>query len=300
MRRVTLMKVFTVVAMTFSLNACLNVDQGVSYTEQLAKDVAAIDQYLSDHSVTALKHASGLRIKISSMGTGLPATINSNIKVKYVGKFISNGVTFDENTTTGIIGYPYNFIQGWQIALTRLPPGTTATLYVPSGLAYGSSGSGSIPKNSNLMFDIEIVSVSYTTAQQTQLNNDKQAIATYLTNNEITTAITDPSGISYEIIQEGAGAAPTLFNKVKLSLKGTLLNNGNEFFANQTVEPSSQFDSYVADYPNGLKAAFMLFPAGTKFKVYVPSTLAYGSNGATGVPANTNVVFEGEILEISL
>lgn len=286
-----------IVLMLF-LSSCLDVDQGISQQAQLEKDIAAIDNYLAVNFIPAVKHASGVRFVIQEMGTGLTATMSSNVKVKYTGRLLSTGTIFDQSAD-GILGTPAGFIDGWKIALTRLPQGTKATIYVPSVWAYGSGGSATIPKNSNLVFDIEILSVAYNAQQQTQLTNDIAAIDTYLAENEIE-AIEDPSGIRYQILQEGDGDTPNLFSKVKIKLKGSLLSSSTVFLQETTVSPSDSFDSYVTDYTYGLKLGLLLFPVGTKAKVFVPSTIAYGSTGATGVPANANVVFEVEVLEIDL
>jgi FKBP-type peptidyl-prolyl cis-trans isomerase len=298
MKRInSVLSLAAILLMSF-LNSCLDVDQGISQQAQLEKDIAAIDNYLAVNFIPAVKHTSGVRFVIQEMGTGLTATMSSNVKVKYVGRLLSTGTIFDQKDD-GILGTPSGFIDGWKIALTRLPQGTKATIYVPSVWAYGSGGSATIPKNSNLVFDIEILSVAYNAQQQTQLNNDITAIDTYLAENEIE-AIEDPSGIRYQILQEGNGDTPELFSKVKIKLKGTLLSSNTVFLQETTVSPSDSFDSYVTDYTYGLKLGLLLFPVGTKAKVFVPSTIAYGSAGATGVPANANVVFEVEVLEIDL
>jgi FKBP-type peptidyl-prolyl cis-trans isomerase FkpA len=85
------------------------------------------------------------------------------VTVKYTGKFLNEGVApansdiFDQATT------PVTFdlaalIAGWQIGFQLLPKGSKATLYIPSGLAYGKGGN-SIPGNANLFFEVELIDV---------------------------------------------------------------------------------------------------------------------------------------------
>ena len=81
------------------------------------------------------------------------------VKVDYVGNLLTdpNGPPFDQNQ--GIEFILSQLIVGWQIMLTQYGEGTTLTLYIPSGYAYGFAGRpGSIPSNANLIFDITLVS----------------------------------------------------------------------------------------------------------------------------------------------
>lgn len=287
-----------IVLMSF-LSSCLDTDQGPTVQERLYRDIAEIDAYLDLNEITAIKHASGLRLVIHEMGTGLPALSGSNVKVIFEGYLMHNGVLFDDDED-GIVGTPASFIDGWEIALTRLPQGTRATLYIPSVWGYGTAGSGPVPPNANLIFDIEIVSVAYNTQQQNQLNADRVKIMDHLDDHPEIDAVEDASGIWYDVTQEGEGTVPALFSRVKLKVIGKLLDSGTIVISEQIVEPTEFFDSYVADYPNGMKAALLQLGAGTKVNLYVPSTLAYGSSGSSLIPPNSNMIFEVEILEAGI
>jgi FKBP-type peptidyl-prolyl cis-trans isomerase len=128
--------------------------------QQLAKDVNIIDNYLSTNGISAQTDPSGLRYTIQTLGTGAKPTSANCIKAKYTGKLLSGGTVFDSNT----LGYKsplIRLIKGWQVGLALLPKGTKATLYIPSGMAYGPTGSGArIPENANLIFEIELVDVT--------------------------------------------------------------------------------------------------------------------------------------------
>jgi FKBP-type peptidyl-prolyl cis-trans isomerase len=127
---------------------------------QLAKDVAIIDKYLSEHNISAQTDASGLRYTIQTLGTGPRPTLNHCIKAKYTGKLLLQGTTFDQNTT-GFKSPLKSLIEGWKKGLALFPKGTKATLYIPSGLGYGPMSSGSkIPANANLIFEVELVDVT--------------------------------------------------------------------------------------------------------------------------------------------
>jgi FKBP-type peptidyl-prolyl cis-trans isomerase len=125
---------------------------------QLKADKAAIDQYLANESIVAIKDSSGLRYVINTAGSGENPTINSTVNVTYKGTFLGQFTPFAQSTSNLVIS---TLIEGWQIGLPYDKVGGTITLYLPSGLAYGPSGSGDgvIPPNANLVYTITLNAV---------------------------------------------------------------------------------------------------------------------------------------------
>lgn len=279
----------------FVATSCLDTNIDVSAIEQLNKDIASIDNYLTSNSINAIKDASGIRIVIHHMGTdGLPPNSENNLKVNYTGKLLSNGSVFDSGTVTNKLS---SYIVGWQIGLAMLPAGSEATLYIPSGYAYGPAGTSSIPSNANLVFEVEVESVSLTPQQQTRLNNDIAAIDSYLATNQIE-AVEHESGVRYVITEQGSGTVlPELYDQVKINFKGKLLSDGTVFI-DQLVEPRADFSSRVINFPHGALIGLQLMKEGDKATFYVPSTLAYGTRSYTNLPANSIVIFEVHLMEI--
>lgn len=280
--------------LVFLLGSCLKTDEGISPLEQLNQDVATIDNHLTQNGITALKDATGIRVEIIELGdAGLPPNRDNNIKVNYTGKLLSNGSTFDSGTVTGRLT---NYISGWQIGLALLPAGSVAKLYIPSGYAYGVNGAGSIPPNAILVFDVELESVTPTQAQIDRLASDIQSIDTYLADNEIV-AIEHESGLRYTLTEGSGTFSPTLYDQVRIVFTGKLLSDGSVFFS-QTVQPTTEFSSRVVNFPHGIMIGLQLMKEGDKMTIYTPSTLAYGTRSITGVPANSNVIFEIELISI--
>lgn len=121
-------------------------------------DDEAIRAYLSTNSIDATKHESGLYYLITEDGSGNHPTINSKVTLKYRGYFTDDSV-FDESWNSPITFSLSNLIKGWQIGIPLFKPGGKGTLFIPSNLAYGSSGSGSVPGNTVIIFDIELIEV---------------------------------------------------------------------------------------------------------------------------------------------
>ena len=159
-------KIFFVFSLLVLVAGCKDEEVQLSEADQLQKDVETIDQWLTKHGITALTDPSGLRYVITTMGTGAKPKLTNKVLVKYAGKILvlkegitpANSIVFDQSTA-GIAYILAEFVQGWQIGFQLLPKGTKATLYIPSGLAYGKYGYGSIPPNSNMFFDVELIDV---------------------------------------------------------------------------------------------------------------------------------------------
>lgn len=108
--------------------------------------------------------------------------------------------------------------------------------------------------------------------------------------------VTLPSGLQYEIINKGNGEKPKLTDKVTTHYHGTLING--------TVFDSSVKRGQPASFPvngviKGWTKALQLMPVGSKWKLFVPSELAYGEQGAgQAIGPHTTLVFEIELLAI--
>ncbi|WOE30799.1 MULTISPECIES: FKBP-type peptidyl-prolyl cis-trans isomerase [unclassified Acinetobacter] len=105
--------------------------------------------------------ASGLQYKITKEGTGKSPTPTSMVKVHYTGKLV-DGKVFDSSVSRGEpIDFPLNqVIPGWTEGLQLMKEGGKATFYIPANLAYGPQGvPGTIPPNSTLIFDVELLQV---------------------------------------------------------------------------------------------------------------------------------------------
>ncbi|HEV8270856.1 MAG TPA: FKBP-type peptidyl-prolyl cis-trans isomerase [Chitinophagaceae bacterium] len=122
-----------------------------------ASEVTQLEAYLASATITATKHCSGMYYTINAAGSGATPTICSTVSVKYKGQ-LTNGTIFDQSAT------PVNFnlgglIEAWKKGIPMIKPGGKVTLYCPPSLAYGSQAVGTIPANSILVFEVELVGV---------------------------------------------------------------------------------------------------------------------------------------------
>lgn len=117
-----------------------------------------ITSYVTSKNLTVTeKTASGLRYIVTKANpTGAALKVGQNINVNYAGTLLS-GKSFDSGNFSFVLGGG-RVIAGFDEGIAKMKVGEKATLIFPSTLGYGSSGSGPIPANSPLVFDIEVVS----------------------------------------------------------------------------------------------------------------------------------------------
>ena len=108
---------------------------------------------------------------------------------------------------------------------------------------------------------------------------------------------TTESGLQYMVIKEGKGAVPTNKNTVKVHYKGTLID-GTEFDSSYSRNEPSTFP--VTGVIKGWTEALTMMPVGSKWELYIPYELAYGSRENNGkIKPFSTLVFEVELLDIT-
>ena len=113
--------------------------------------------YISSHNLKGQFTDSGLYYVIQDSGTAKHPTLSSSLNVDYKGYFLDDKV-FDSGN--GVTFKLSGVIAGWQEGLQLIGEGGKIKLLVPSALAYGESGYGSIPPNAVLGFDVTLNSFS--------------------------------------------------------------------------------------------------------------------------------------------
>lgn len=125
---------------------------------------------------------------------------------------------------------------------------------------------------------------------------NKEAGVKFLTENKKKAGVkTTPSGLQYEVITEGKGAVPADTCKVKVNYKGTLID-GTEFDSSYTRNEPATFRANQVI--KGWTEALTMMPVGSKWKLYIPQELAYGSREQGQIKPFSTLVFEVELLSI--
>lgn len=138
--------------------------------------------------------------------------------------------------------------------------------------------------------------------QQEQVKNQfKDYIAqnkTYLdANAKKDSVITLPSGLQYVVLREGTGNKPTANDKIRVHYTGTLID-GTIFDSSYQRNEPAEFS--VGQVIPGWVEALQLMPVGSKWKIFIPENLAYGSQSPQGsnIKPYSTLIFEVDLLEI--
>ena len=104
-----------------------------------------------------------------------------------------------------------------------------------------------------------------------------------------------PSGLQYEVLTAGEGNKPSAEDQVRTHYHGTLIDG--------TVFDSSYQRGQPAEFPvggviAGWTEALQLMGVGSKWRLYVPSELAYGAQGVGSIPPHSVLVFDVELLAV--
>ena len=130
--------------------------------------------------------------------------------------------------------------------------------------------------------------------QQKENDNQKAGEEFLAENGKRENIVTLPSGLQYEIIKQGDGPKPSANNTVTCHYHGTTIKG--------EVFDSSVKRGQPASFPlnaviKGWTEALQLMPTGSKWKLFIPSQLAYGSRGVSReIGPNSTLIFEVELI----
>jgi len=103
-----------------------------------------------------------------------------------------------------------------------------------------------------------------------------------------------PDGLQYMVLTQGTGAQPTPSDTVTVNYRGTLID-GTEFDSSYKRGQPASFP--VGGVIKGWTEALQKMTVGSKWKLFIPSELAYGENGQRTIPPNSTLIFEVELLD---
>lgn len=107
--------------------------------------------------------------------------------------------------------------------------------------------------------------------------------------------ITLPSGLQYEVLATGEGRKPKTTDKVQCHYHGTLID-GMVF--DSSVQRGTPAVFGVNQVIPGWVEALQLMNEGSRWKLYIPSKLGYGAQGAGPIPPHATLIFEVELIKV--
>ncbi|MBE6275335.1 MAG: FKBP-type peptidyl-prolyl cis-trans isomerase [Bacteroides sp.] len=228
-------------------------------TTYMADFIAGVQEGVNMNSPKDIAHSAGIQI-----GQQITGRIIENI----------NAQLFAGDSTQAL--NVNNFIAGFVSALKKKPGMVTPE----EASAYVQTHADAIKAK----------------ALEEKYGENKAAGEKFLAENKTKEGVkTTESGLQYKVIKEGKGAIPTETSTVKVNYKGTLID-GTEFDSSYSrKEPASFRANQVI---KGWTEALTMMPVGSKWELYIPQELAYGSRETGTIKPFSTLVFEVELLEI--
>jgi FKBP-type peptidyl-prolyl cis-trans isomerase len=153
-------RVASLAVAVLALSACSDSDAGnPSGPSDPATEVFASSLGVNLAQMTQV--ADRLYVQDLAVGSGAEATSGKQLRMRYTG-WLRTGSQFDSNTSANGFGFVLGVgqvIEGWDIGVSGMRVGGRRRLVFGSRYGYGPSGSGPIPPNATLVFDVELVSI---------------------------------------------------------------------------------------------------------------------------------------------
>ena len=230
---------------------------------------------------------SGLAIAVTEEGTGEAAEAGDIVRVNYTG-MLADGTVFDSSEGRD----PFRFmlgqgqvIPGWDEGIAMLQEGGQARLIIPPDLAYGEAGAGAaIPPNATLFFEVELVEI-LEGGPQTPTEVDADDLET------------TESGLQYAVLEEGSGDTPELGQPVRVHLT-MWLEDGTRISSTLDEGEPATFPLREGQLFPGLVEGIAMMQVGETRQLIIPPDLAFGEQGAGGLPPDTTLIIEVELLEL--
>jgi peptidylprolyl isomerase len=230
----------------------------------------------------------GLKIKLTQSGKGKNVSKGDKVKVHYTGTLVDDR-KFDSSRDRD---QPFEFvigmkqvISGWDEALPYLKVGDRATLTIPPELGYGDTPMPKIPAGSYLVFDIEVLDVFKDFAPRRFVINEKKNITT-------------PTGLVYNILEQGKGAKAEKGKTVEVHYTG-FLENGDIFDSSVLRGQPISFRLGAGMVIPGWDEGIEFMNVGGKALLSIPYELAYGESGRPPIiPAKAKLIFNVELIAV--
>ena len=143
----------------------------------------------------------------------------------------------------------------------------------------------------------KVINEYFAQLQKEKFENNKQAGEEFLRINREKAGVVElPSGLQYQVFKQGTGDKPKATDKIRCHYHGTLIN-GTVF--DSSVDRGEPIEFGVNQVIPGWTEALQLMNVGSKWRLFIPSHLAYGERGAgQSIEPNSTLIFDVELLDI--
>src|SRR6266545_1558484 len=255
---------------------------------------------------SALKEASpGVKYRDIKEGIGEPCPPGAEVKMHYTG-WTTDGNVFDSTKEGKATALPATFklkglIKGWQEGIPGMKPGGIRKLVISPEKGYGKNKQGSIHENSTLIFEVELLEFTPPPVAARPRRTPAPSDLTKLSDGTAPGA-DDPElkplgtgGLKYRDLKVGDGPVCPEGAHVVMDYIGWLTTGGAPF--DSSWKPDGEpLDMALGGLIKGLQQGVPGMKVGGIRKLVIPADLAYGGQAKGGIPANSTLVFEIELL----
>ncbi len=152
-------------------------------------------------------------------------------------------------------------------------------------------------KGEKALLTEEQIRETYTAFNREHSEKEKKAGEDFLAENKKKSGVvTLASGLQYKIIKNGSGKTPKATDSVTVNYRGTLIN-GTEFDSSYKRGQPATFT--VNGVIPGWTEALQLMREGAHWQLFIPPSLAYGERGTPGIPPNSVLIFDVELISVN-
>lgn len=252
-------------------------------------DEAKIKDYIQKNNIPATRDPSGFYYQVLDPGTGGPLLNKDSIFYTLTVKSLT-GTSYYAPTTYRLEGTYLGYVNpaAYRTALYSINRGGKVRLIVPSHLAFGKNGEGSIPPNEVIVVEISV------RPETTQHEIDDNIIKQFFADKGLTGFTKHPSRVYQNISVVGTGTAISSISTITVKYKGRLLD-GTVF----DESGSTDLVNALADLIPGWQKVLVGVTKGTKMRIVIPSDLGYGKRTDSGLPINSVLDFDIEIVDVN-
>lgn len=254
-----------------------------------------VQEYIKQNKLNALEYkGTGIYYQVVTAGTGPEVQYSDRVPAIITmrsldGKYASVDTFNVANRHYNFLGY-YN-PEGIRVGVKEVLKKSNGTvrMIIPSRLAFGRNGSGTIPGNASMDVTVRVLDISKLAEYE------DFTIRKYLELNSMTGFTKTSTGLYYKIGQPGTGSPITTDSTIVANYTGKLLNGTIFDRAIAGSEATFSLNSLV----NGWRQAVPLIKQGGSIRLIVPSSLGYGLDGIpSSIPAFSALDFDITVTDV--
>jgi FKBP-type peptidyl-prolyl cis-trans isomerase len=279
------------------------------------REEEVLKKYVEDNKITAKPNSMGLYIIETQPGSGMKIDSGSQVRMNYRVSLLDGKELFSTFERPEPVKFEYGKridTPGFEYAVSTLKKGSKAKFIVPSSLAFGRRGSGTIvAPYQSLLYDVEILDVK-TKAEYEKEQTDNQKseqmktdslknaeaglLEKYLKDNKIN-AKPQPDGLYYIQVLAGTGPKAEAGKTVKVHYTGKLLN-GKVFDSSIERKNPIEFMLGRGQVIKGWDEGIAMMKQGGKATLIIPSAIGYSDRDMGVIPPYSTLVFDVELVEV--